>query len=131
VREAAPRSPFEPRPLASECLPHYPRVVMSDLPDWEERCALALDEIERTDLDDARKLDRVRRILTGELNEDGERAHQWVEIGMDPIPGTANSSPGNTIRYRCQNCDARGYRVVFPTSVTLYPIVSDVQHCVT
>jgi hypothetical protein len=102
---------------------------MSDLPDWEERCALALSEIERTDLDQARKLDRVRRILTGELDEDGERAHAWVEIGMDPIPGTPTSSSGNTIHYRCRNCDARGYRVVFPTSVTLYPIVSDVQNC--
>lgn len=102
---------------------------MSDLPDWEERCALALSEIERSDLADGNKLDRVRRILTGELDEDDERAHVWVEIGMDPIPGTLNSSPGNTIHYQCQNCQARGYRVVFPTSVTLYPIVTDLPIC--
>lgn len=102
---------------------------MSDLPDWEERCALALGEIERTDLDDEQKLDRVRRMLTGELGEDDETAHDWVEVGMDAIPGTSSSSPGNTIHYRCQTCSAVGYRVVFPTSVTLYPIVSDVSSC--
>lgn len=102
---------------------------MSDLPDWEERCALALGEIERIDLTDGIKLDRVRRILTGELDETDERAHVWVEVGMDPIPGTQHSSPGNTIHYQCQHCKARGYRVVFPTSVTLYPIVSDVVNC--
>lgn len=102
---------------------------MNDLPDWEERCALALNEIERTDLDDAQKIDRVRRMLCGELGEDDERAHVWVEIGMEAIPGTESSSPGNTIHYRCRDCRAHGYRIVFPTSVTLYPIVSDVPSC--
>jgi hypothetical protein len=102
---------------------------MNDLPDWEERCALALQEIERTDIDDAHKLERVRMMLTGELDEDGERAHVWVETAMEPMPKTDNSSPGNTIHYRCRNCHAIGYRIVFPTSVTLYPIVSDVPSC--
>jgi hypothetical protein len=102
---------------------------MSDLPDWEERCALALDEIGRIDLSDAQKLDRVRRILTGELEQDDGRAHVWVEVGMDVIAGTQGSSPGNTIHYRCQRCAASGYRIVFPTRVTLYPIVSDATTC--
>jgi hypothetical protein len=69
----------------------------------------------------------------GELGPDDgpveERPHVWIEIGMEPIPGTHSSSPGNTIRYRCQHCNAKGYRVVFPTSVTLYPIVCDVPSC--
>jgi hypothetical protein len=115
--------------LARSRLALYACSTMSDMPDWEERCALALSEIDRKDLDDTTKLDRVRRMLTGELDEDDDRAHVWAEIGMDPIPGTHSSSPGNTIHYRCRNCNALGYRVVFPTSVTLYPIVSDVPSC--
>lgn len=102
---------------------------MNDLPDWEERCALALAEIERTELNDADKIDRVRRILQGDVDADDERAHCWVEVGMDSIAGTEFVSPGNAIHYRCQHCNAFGYRIVFPTSVTLYPIVSDAVSC--
>jgi len=102
---------------------------MNDLPDWEERCALALEEIERSDLSDAEKLQSVRRILLGSSDDSNERAHVWVEIGMDTISGTECTSPGNAIHYRCQKCKAIGYRIVFPTSVTLYPIVSEVTSC--
>jgi len=116
-------------PLASSEAHPYSCGTMNDFPDWEERCALALSEIERTDLNDAQKLDRARRMLTGELGEDDEQAHSWVEVGMDPIAGTEASSPGNTIHYRCGRCNAIGYRIVFPTSVTLYPIVGDPPTC--
>jgi len=124
VRIGAPRLPS----LAH--LP-YSSGEMSDLPDWEERCALALTEIERIDLDANAKLERVRRMLKGELEsaDDESRAHDWVEIGMDALQGTDASSPGQSIKYRCRSCDARGYRIVFPTSVTLYPIVSDSPNC--
>lgn len=103
---------------------------MSDSADWEERCALALEEIERMDLDALAKLNRVRRILTGNLTPDDDvRAHDWAEAGMDVLAGTASSGPGQSIQYICRKCEARGYRIVFPTSVTLYPIVTDSPTC--
>jgi hypothetical protein len=106
---------------------------MSELPDWEERCALALEEIERTDLDDNTKIIRVKLILTGELDsaeDDGVVAyHEWREVGVDELPGTDETSPGQSVRYICRKCDAKGYRIVFPTSVTLYPIVCDSPNC--
>lgn len=104
---------------------------MSDLPDWEERCALALDEMARTDLDDRTKLSRIKRFLTGEheVDENGGTAHDWAEIGVDELAGTDDASPGESIKYQCRKCGAKGYRIVFPTSVTLYPIVSDSPNC--
>jgi hypothetical protein len=105
---------------------------MSDLPDWEERCALALEEMERTDLDDRTKLVRVKRFLKGEYegtDDRGTTAHDWTEIGVDDLAGTDDASPGQSIKYRCRKCGAKGYRIVFPTSVTLYPIVSDSPNC--
>ena len=106
---------------------------MSDLPDWEERCALALDELERTDLDDKTKLTRVKRALTGDLaaQEDQETLsyHDWQEVGVEPLPGSDEASPGEAVQYKCRKCGARGYRIVLPTSVTLYPIVSDSPIC--
>lgn len=104
---------------------------MSELPDWEERCALALNELDRTDLDNATKLTRTRRILTGEADTKAAdlRTHVWLEVGAEALPGTDESSPGESIRYRCKRCGAEGHRIVFPTSVTLYPIVSDNPYC--
>lgn len=102
---------------------------MSGSPDWEERCALALNELDRLDLDDKSKLARVRRLLNGEAESVDEPSHEWVEIGMDTMSDHERGAPGERIQYRCQHCGAFGYRVVFPTSVTLYPIVTDAATC--
>jgi hypothetical protein len=103
---------------------------MSELSDWEERCALALNELERLDIDAVTKVARARGILKGELECDDEsRAHDWIEVGVDAIEGTDDSSPGQSIKYACRTCQVKGYRIVFPTSVTLYPIVSDTPNC--
>jgi hypothetical protein len=103
---------------------------MSSPPDWEERCALALLETERTGIDAAQRLAAVRRILMGDLDPDsGEHGHDWRETGMDPLPGTAGGSPGHSIKYLCRCCGAVGYRIVFSTSETTYPIVSEAPLC--
>lgn len=103
---------------------------MNDSPDWEERCALALDEISRVDLDDRSKLARIKRLLEGELlTGEVNFPHDWAEIGVDDLPGTDDGSPGQSIKYECRKCGTKGYRIVFPTSVTLYPIVCDKAYC--
>jgi hypothetical protein len=107
---------------------------MSETPDWEERCTLALNEIDRTDLDVQNKLERVRSILNGELeNEASEEListrHDWREVSVEELPGIDEASPGETVRYECRKCGAKGYRIVLPTSVTLYPIVTDALYC--
>jgi hypothetical protein len=101
---------------------------MSGSPDWEERCALALSELDRFDLDDRSKLAQARRILSGEGAAE-EQIHDWVEIGMESMSDHEHGAPGERIQYRCQHCGAFGYRVVFPTSVTLYPVVTDATSC--
>lgn len=102
---------------------------MSGSPDWEERCALALSELDRIDLSDRAKLTRVRQILNGDTETIDEQCHEWVEIGMENMSDHERGAPGERIQYRCQHCGAFGYRVVFPTSVTLYPIVTDATGC--
>lgn len=102
---------------------------MSGSPDWEERCALALNEIDRLDLDAKQKIAKVRRILVGEAEPREEWPHEWVEIGIETVSDHERGAPGEKVQYRCQQCGAFGYRVVFPTSVTLYPIVTDAAAC--
>ncbi|MGC4067864.1 MAG: hypothetical protein QM784_25070 [Polyangiaceae bacterium] len=109
---------------------------MTEKPNWEERCALALRELDRPDIDAARKLDHVRSILTGKTppphgvsKSTGAGAHEWVEVGVEPLGDAEDTTEGQSIRYACRKCNAKGYRIVFPTSVTLYPIVSDVLAC--
>jgi hypothetical protein len=109
---------------------------MTEKPNWEERCSLALRELDRPDIDATRKVEHVRRILIGKTTpphevakSTGAGAHEWVEIGVEPLGGTEDTSEGQSIRYVCRKCSAKGYRIVFPTSVTLYPIVSDALVC--
>jgi hypothetical protein len=103
---------------------------MTAPPDWEERCALALLETERLSVDAEERLAAIRRILMGQYDPGGsERGHDWQETGMDALPGSDESSPGHSIKYTCRCCGALGYRIVFSTSVTTYPIVSDAFDC--
>ncbi len=102
---------------------------MAEISDWEERCALSMDVIDRDDLPDAEKLRRIRGLLSGGFAEEEERTHDWVESGMEPLPAMDGGSPGHSMQYRCRRCGARGYRIVFATSVTMYPIVTEQPYC--
>jgi hypothetical protein len=109
---------------------------MNEMPNWEARCSLALQELNRSDLDATRKVERARSILTGADHPTRHvpkpadtGAHEWVEVGVDPLGDAEDTSEGQSIRYVCRKCNAKGYQIVFPTSVTLYPIVSDALTC--
>jgi hypothetical protein len=86
----------------------------------------------RTDIDEKTKLERIKRVLEGDTTDGRSLSsvpHDWVEVGVDDLPETNHASPGQSIKYECRSCGAKGYRIVFPTSVTLYPIVSESPTC--
>ena len=98
--------------------------------DFEELCARLRTIVEREDLGNDEKVASLRELLLGATRPDAAPGHAWRETGSLPLPATGDGgSQGQSVQYACTRCGARGYQIVFPTSVTMYPIVTDDPQC--
>ena len=97
-------------------------------PDFEELCAQLRTVVDRTDLSNDEKVATIGRLLHGEAAPAaGNSPHRWRETGSVPLEDGAGE--GQSVQYACSKCGAKGYQIVFPTSVTMYPIVTDTPLC--